>query len=298
MHEAGMEVRALDFRQIWSQRAAQGLVNDIVHCSITFDPHFILINKGERFTAEILKEIKKSVQAPIFLFYGDKRESWPSFLFGVLRHYDAFLINSDDENEKATLEQYKPQRVLYHHSATDTEIFKKNEEVKEDVDVAFFGSNYNVIFPESKKRRDWMLRLALEPDISVRLYGHGWDGSAYPVTFGADYAAAASRAKMLIGFNAFDNIRLYTSNRCFNSMACGTFLSTKWKGCETMFEGGKELEWFTSYREMVSKVRKLKSNKRLRQRIYKAGRKRLEKDHTYTVRARELEQIYNQIRPR
>ena len=193
MHEAVIEVRAIDFRQIWAQRGADGLINDIIHCSITFDPHFILVNKGEKFTPEILRAIKRSIPVPIFLFYGDKRESWPSFLFDVLQEYDAFLINSDDENEKESLKQYKPQRVLYHHSATDIDVFKKDYTITEDVDVAFFGSNYNNIFPESKTRRDWILRLITERDITVRLYGNGWGDSARPVTFGKAYAAEASR---------------------------------------------------------------------------------------------------------
>ena len=54
MHQAGWEVRAIDFRQIFAQRGDNGLIADIVHCCITFSPNFILINKVEKFTTEIL----------------------------------------------------------------------------------------------------------------------------------------------------------------------------------------------------------------------------------------------------
>ena len=139
------------------------------------------------------------------------------------------------------------------------------------------------------------MRLMMEPDITVRMYGHGWSGKARSLVFGKDFAEAASQASILLGFNAFNDINLYTSNRAFNSMACGAFLTTKWKGCETMFEGGVEVEYFSSYQEMASKIRELKADKDKRRRIYEAGRRRLEKDHTYKARALELVQIYNEI---
>jgi len=288
MFEAGLDVRALDFRQIFSERGVNGLITDTIHCGISFEPDFILINKGEKFTPAVLKEIKQSLDVPIFLFYGDKRQEWPEVLTRCLPYYDAFLINSDDEDEKRGLERYKPKKVVYHHTATDLDTFQKDLKIDEMVDVAFFGSNYNNIFPESAVRRDWLMRLKTEPGISVMLYGHGWDGTAKNVLFGADYAEAASRAKVLVGFNAFNDINYYTSNRAFNSMGCGTFVSSRWKGCEEMFTDGKEIAYFSSYSQMVERIRELINDNTLRRKMYLAGRKRLKQEHTYKVRAQQL----------
>lgn len=296
MYQAGFEIRALDFRKIYSERKLDGLVNDIVHCCYSFSPDFILINKGEKFTPDVLKAIKESAQIPIFLFFGDKREHWPQFIIDTLPYYDAFLINSDDDSEKEGLKKYNPKRIVYHHSATDLRVFQKNYSTEENVDVIFFGSNYNELFPGSAIRRDWIMRLRNETDISLRIYGGGWNVTARSAVYGESYAHEASQAKMLLGFNAFNDIRLYTSNRAFNSMACGTFLSTKWNGCETMFKDGVEIEYFSTYVEMVTKIRLLKDDALKRRRIYEAGRQRLEKDHTYKVRAQELEKLFYEIR--
>ena len=233
---------------------------------------------------------------PIFLFYGDKRKTWPDFIAKALPYYDAFLINSYDAEEQEFLNrEYKPQRIFYHHTATDLEVFKKDSKIDENVDVIFFGSNYNELFPESTLRRDWILRLITESDITVRLYGHGWEGKARSVVFSEDYAREASTARMLLGFNAFNDINFYTSNRAFNSMACGTFLSTKWKGCESMFEDKKELFYFETYEEMVGLIRTLKDDPNMRREVHEAGRKLLALHHTYRVRAGELSHILNHI---
>jgi spore maturation protein CgeB len=294
--EIGLDIYALDFRKIFSKYGSEGLRNSVVHTIYFYQPDLIFVNKGEKFSVEDLEEIQRLFSGiPWMLFYGDQRTTFPKFLRENLTQYDLFLVNSDDENYKRTIKKYCSNRIVYYHSATDLEIYKKDFSVEEIFDVAFFGGNYRDSFPNSKFRQMVIKKLKRDKNFNLMTYGTNWGFGSHPV-YGEDYAYNASKAKVILGINSFDKINLYSSNRLWNSMACGFHITHYFKGLEKLFKNHVHLVWFYKYSELKSILEYYLDHPTERKKIYKAGRAELEKKHTYQVRAEQVVKLYKELK--
>lgn len=293
--DAGFQVRTIDFRQtiqVYGARAFEEQVKEIIG---DFGPDLFFVNKGELLCPSFILGVKSFWQAPWLLFFGDKREELPGYIKRNVSAYDAVLLNSDDVDEKDHYRIIGAKNIFYYHTATDIDVFDK-QDVSEDVDLVFFGGNYESRFPESKTR-EVFVRALLEDGYDVKVYGSGWNfyGSGTNHVYGHDFAREASRAKIILGFQNFATINRYTSNRTFNCMACGMYLTMPWRGCYGMFEDGKHLVYFSNYQELREKIDRYLDDPVKRWMIFEAGRKLIKKKHTYKQRAFELADIYRQL---
>ncbi|MHA2363883.1 MAG: glycosyltransferase family protein [Candidatus Hodarchaeales archaeon] len=288
------EVWFLDFRELWAQ-GKQILRDSIIHALHSFDPHAVLVNKGEKFTANLIDEIKSFFpNIPWLLFYGDIREDVQPWLCSTLNSYNALLINAKDKEYWNMFKQAGAKRIFYHHTAADTEIFIKDPEIDEYFDIGFFGGNYYGKFPNSVMRYD--LISSLMHRYKMLIYGSNWGRTGKTAVYHREYAREASSCKILLGLSNFNEVGLYTSNRTWNSMAVGFVIHQYFKGIENLFHNKKHLVWFKKPNELFYYIDYYLDKPDVRNTIYKNGRKLIIREHTYKKRAEELTGIIKKLR--
>ncbi len=113
-----------------------------------------------------------------------------------------------------------------------------------------------------------------------------------PSIYGMEMFKALSRSK--IGFNYHGNVAGdYAANiRLFEVTGVGSCLITDWKkNLNDIFEIDKEVTAFNSADECIEKVKWLLNHEQERKAIAEAGQKRVLKDHTFEIRAKQLDEI-------
>ena len=290
--EAGNEVVTFDYRLVNNNEGTEALKTYIIHYLYSFNPDIVFVNKGEVIRQEIIEECKNFFPSVWVLFYGDVRDDIAPHLRRVARCYDAILVNSNDRKYNKKFRDIGAKKVMYHHTATDLDEFYKMD-VPEVYDIGFFGGNYKNIFPDSGLRRDIVNKL--NKSFKMLVLGHNWEMGQRPV-FGEELVRAMSSCKIILGINAFNDINLYTSNRTWNSMACGTYFTYYFKGIDQMFSNGNELVWFNEYDGLEYWIRSYLDNPNNRRRVYENGRLLIGQKQTYKHRSHELEKIYKELK--
>ena len=115
---------------------------------------------------------------------------------------------------------------------------------------------------------------------------------AKPPVYGLEMFKAISRSK--IGFNMHGEAAGdYAANvRLFEITGVGSCMITDWKkNLNEIFEIDKEVVSFTSSEECIEKIKWLLDHPQKREEIAIAGQKRVLKDHTFKIRASQLNEI-------
>lgn len=115
---------------------------------------------------------------------------------------------------------------------------------------------------------------------------------AKPPVYGLDMFKAISRSK--IGFNMHGEVAGdYAANiRLFEITGVGSCMVTDWKkNLNEIFEIDKEAVAFTNGDECIEKIKWLLDHPKERKEIGRAGQKRVLKDHTFKIRASQLNEI-------
>jgi len=166
--------------------------------------------------------------------------------------------------------------------------------VEPEVDVAFIGG-------ADEDRVPYFKALARIPDISMRLYGSGWD--RFPelrqywggFATGPDYRRAMRGAKIVVGLVRRAN-RDGHSMRTFEIPACGAFmLAERTDEHQEWFTEGIEAAYFTSTEELVEKVCFYSGQRELRRRISMAGQRVVIDSCTYRHRLQQILSLVDRI---
>jgi hypothetical protein len=115
---------------------------------------------------------------------------------------------------------------------------------------------------------------------------------AKPPVYGLDMFKAISRSK--IGFNMHGEVAgEYAANvRLFEITGVGSCMVTDWKkNLNEIFEIDKEAVAFSSGEECIEKIKWLLDHPKEREEIAIAGQKRVLRDHTFKIRASQLNEI-------
>jgi len=272
--------------------------NDLLHAIGTWKPDILLINKGEIIDPDIIRSAK--MQFPrmmVAMFFGDQRGHAERHVARIGAASDVLLINNADEVQFQCYKNLGVPEVMTWHTASATDIFKPMPGTGYECEVAFMGGYYTR-FPDSEKRARLIGMVASHFDTLV--YGGQWppDVGARPHIFREDFARAVAGAKVVLGINAYNDIDEYTSNRTWNTLACGSavYLTYRFAGMESLFTDGEHLIVFDKVDDVIPKIRYLLSAKYApeRERIAAAGRKLVVENHTYRHRAIELLKFYEE----
>lgn len=153
--------------------------------------------------------------------------------------------------------------------------------------------------------RDKAIKLLLEEDIDIKLYGTGWEKSKFYAYFikkfkeisplYEDYNLALNSAKIALVFLSKLNNDTYT-RRCFEIPATKTMMMAEYTDdLNSMFEEGVEADYFRDKEELLQKVKGYLSCPEKIEQVRHAGYKRLlEDEHEVLDRCREIIRVYNE----
>lgn len=170
-------------------------------------------------------------------------------------------------------------------------------------DLAFVGHR----LPDREKRvEDFFLRAAeLAPEFSFLLGGEGWGGKALPSNVRWIGHVATNRhnavncsARMVLNINreSMASVGFSPPTRVFEAAGAGACLITdSWAGIDTFFTLGSEILVASSAEGIVRWMRALRHEPT--QEIGAAMRARALRDHTYELRARQVDAILRSAVP-
>lgn len=279
--------------------------SDIVKKCVEISPNFVFIYRGTHVYPSTIKKIKEKVRCKVFGYNNDDPFSlsypeyfWRHYKNGV-KYYDHIFSyrykNIDDYNKMG----YKKVSLLRSYYLKNSNYFiEKLPTDKYKCDVVFIGHFEN-------DGRDEAIKLLIENDINIKLYGTLWENSQYfeffEETLGKitplyeDYNIGLNSVKIALVFLSKKNNDTYT-RRCFEIPITKTMMMSEYTDdLNSMFEQGKEAEYFTSKEELLEKVKFYLSNEEQLKQVGENGYRRLMKDgHEVVDRCQKILKIYNE----
>lgn len=257
-------------------------------------PDFFYFWKDEQLTRDILIKLKAaSPHTKFVMYYADQRGGVPPLIAERRGLLDVLFINNEDPTQFKMYKKIGIPKVFTLHHCVPTNEFK-DFDVPITHDVFFGGNNFNhKKFPLGKFRYDLIMRV--HGLFKTVVYGNGWPFGTEKRVPRQQYARVLRRANVNLGSNHYDVLRYY-DRRLFECMASGRAHITRYvPGMEKHFENGKHLVWFRSIKEGLNAIQNLLKYPEKREAIAAAGKKLVFEQHSFEVRANQLQQILESI---
>ena len=172
----------------------------------------------------------------------------------ILRTYYVSWLHYPCSKDRLQSSELRLNVIFIGHAERDTRIQYVTHMLREEIPLKIFG------FPKYWRRY-------LPSAFYKRL-------SPIEPRLGDDYARTLSEAKICLAFFSKGNRDRYTY-RVFEIPACGGFLlAERTDVMETLYEEGKEAEYFASSEELIDKIRFYLSHDEAREQIAKRGHER------------------------
>jgi len=278
---------------------------DIVTKTLEIKPDLVFIYRGTHVYPKSIQKIKEKVGCKVFGYNNDDpfSSAYPSYFWrhykNGIKYYDHIFAyrykNIDDykdmKYEKVSLlrSYYLNDRNFYiEHLTTD----------KYKCDVIFVGH-----FEDDG--RDEAIKLLIDNNIDVKLYGTLWENSKYfeffeekfgkIVPLSKDYNLGLNSAKIALVFLSKKNNDTYT-RRCFEIPATKTMMISEYTDdLNSMFKEGKEAEYFQNKEELLKKIQYYLSHENKLNTVGENGYKRLLNDgHEVVDRCQQILKVYNE----
>lgn len=164
-------------------------------------------------------------------------------------------------------------------------------------DVVFCANGYGVAYPGTRDREN-AVRVLMDAKVDVGVVGIGWP-KGFPVIGRCEVKQQHhvwKLAKVALNVNNFNDIELYYSDRQLVAMASGTPVVCRYvPGLEREFKDNVHCLWFRTPDELVDRVRTLLGDPAARERIGRAGREEVTKNHTWATRIRSIMPLIEEI---
>jgi len=264
-----------------------------------FSPDIVFINKGERFVPLFIQKIKKQNDSIfIAVFNGDQRGTTQDSAVLLGSVSDVLLLNNCDEKQWNEYYVRGVKKIIEYYTAADIATYYSMNNVQKRYDIVFIGGDYKDKFPLSEFRRDVIRVLSKKYSVAIA----GSDSWRYLAKvhyvgrkYNLDFTNLVNLSRFSLGINAFNNITNYTSNRTWNSMACGVpHICHRFKGCESFFRDKIDILYFNDISDIIDIMEKLDKNEAIK--IGLNGMDVIRHRHTYDNRTEELIEIYEDWR--
>jgi len=268
-------------------------------------PHLLLHTKDE-LPAAAFHELRKRVR--VVQWYPDP--VIPDWLPQYVRSCDIFFTVAEGLVEEFT--RLNP-KSFWLTQAFEPSSFPAGPVTRED--RAMFSSEVTFVGNLGSKaqylsRRDCLKRI-LDEGFYLKWWGpkipwkisnipllYGRLGRAYGGKFvwGEEHAKIARLSGIYLGLDSMPCVRKSVSERIYIAVGCGAFyLCQHVEGIEEVMKPDREIVTFRSYDEMVDKISYYLPRKEQRKAISEEGRARVLKDHTYSVRIRQMISIITSV---
>lgn len=268
-------------------------------------PDLIFIYRGTHIYPNTIRKIKKKLDCKIFGYNNDDPFSfeyesyvWRFYKKSIHLYDHIFSYRQKNIKDYENLGYKKVSLLRSYYLKEKNFNIEKIDKTKYECDVIFIGH-----FEDDG--RDESIKLLCDNNINLKLYGTGWEKSKYYECFRRrfgeikplyhDYNLAINSANIALVFLSKLNNDTYT-RRCFEIPSTKTMMIAEYTDdLNSMFEEGKEAEYFKSRKELLEKVKFYLSNKEKLKQIGENGYKRVLRDG-YEVKNRciEILKVYNE----
>jgi spore maturation protein CgeB len=279
---------------------------DLIKKSEEVQPDLVFIYRGTHIYPSTIKKIKQSLECRVFGYNNDDSFS-NEYKSYVWRHYKQSIPYYDwiFSYRWKNINNYKDMgydkvSLLGPYYLKKSNFYIENlKNNRYRCDVIFIGH-----FEDDG--RDEAIKILVEHNIDIKLYGTGWENSRHHDYLSAklggimplykDYNLALNSAKISLVFLSKLNNDTYT-RRCFEIPATKSMMMAEYTpDLNSMFKEGVEAEYFRGKKELLMKIKfYLENNKKL-QDISENGYKALANgEHEVKNRCKEIVRIYDAI---
>jgi spore maturation protein CgeB len=259
-------------------------------------PDFTIVLKGESLLPETVARLRNLANGPIVQWCGDD-PSWFPNIIGAAHLYDRFYLA--DPTYAADLESRGVcARFLPH--AVDPSAWAGQDADIRSVDVIFVGdARHNMGHLPASRSRVEILEAVARASFNLAVWGRGWEKleAEYRVReahrgltlLPASAVARAYRSAKIVLNIHHAQMREGPNMRTFEIPAADAFQLTDFKArMGDLFDIGTELAVYQDVDDVVPAIERYLNDESARSAIARAGKRRVERDHTYEVRMRQL----------
>jgi spore maturation protein CgeB len=194
----------------------------------------------------------------------------------ICRYFDLCLTSTEDALKKYCIEGALP---IYLPEGANPEIHKPYD-VEKSIDVSFVGQCYG--------NRLTIIQALKDHGIHVEAFGYGWPNGPLSTK---DMIRMYSKSKINLGFGgvAGHQDTYCLKGRDFEiTMSGGLYLTEHNPELEKVYDIGNEIITYTSFDDLVAKIRYLLSNPEEAERVRKRGFQRAHTEHTWEMRFEKI----------
>lgn len=259
-------------------------------------PEFTLVLKGEVLLPETIERLRNLTNGPVVQWCGDD-PSWFPNIIGAAHLYDRFYLA--DPTYAPGLDPRGVHAEFLPH-AVDPASWAGDDADDESTDVIFVGdARHNMGHLPANRSRVDILEAVARSGVTLAVWGRGWEKleSSYRVRDahrGLTLLPAAAVARAYRGAKIVLNVhhaqmREGPNMRTFEIPAAGAFQLTDYKArMDELFEVGVELAVYQDAGDVVDAIHRYLNDDPARRAMALAAKRRVERDHTYAVRMRQL----------
>ena len=261
-------------------------------------PDLVVVLKGEVFLPETIDRIRTVAAGPVVQWCGDDPTWFPNITAAAHLYKRFFLA---EPSYSADLTRYGVQAEFLPHAADPTAWSAGVVDPQiPSFDVVFVGdSRHNMGHLPASRERVELVEAVAQAGVSLGLWGRGWEKleerySARRHHCGltllpASRVAAVYRAAKVVLNIHHAQMREGVNMRTFEIPAAGAFQLSDYKTrMDKLFRIDHEIAIFRDRDELIDRVHSHLADAKGRRAIADAGRERVLRDHTYTVRMRQL----------
>ena len=269
---------------------------NVLRLAAGFRPDITLVLKGEVLLPETVGRLRNLTNGPVAQWCGDD-PSWFPNIIGAAHLYDRFYLA--DPTYATELQPRGVQATFLPHAAQPAAWAGQDADAR-PVDVIFVGdARHNMgHLPASRSRVD-ILEAVARSGVDLAVWGRGWEKleASYRVREshrGLTLLPAAAVGRAYRSARVVLNIhhaqmREGPNMRTFEIPAAGAFQLTDYKTrMNDLFEVGTELAVYADADDVVETIHRYLDDTPSRRAMTLAGKRRVERDHTYTIRMRQL----------
>ena len=320
LRDAGHDVRMYSYSErleqpvgLWGRVRRRLIGPDRFHIARVFDaaradnldtlrlagehrPELTLVLKGEVLLPESVERLRSLTSGPVVQWCGDD-PSWFPNIIGAAHLYDRFYLA--DPTYASDLEPRGVQARFLPH-AVHPAAWAGQDADAGSADVMFVGdARHNMGHLPASRSRVEILETIARSGVDLAVWGRGWEKlePSYRVREahrGMTLLPAAAVAQAYRGAKVVLNVhhaqmREGPNMRTFEIPAAGAFQLTDYKTrMDELFEVGGELAVYQDANDVVEAIMRYLHDEPTRRAITEAGKRRVERDHTYEVRMRQL----------
>jgi len=255
-----------------------------------YQPDIVFITTFKIIDAATIARLKDILPAARFVcWYGDLCRGCDPAVLSIAQQCDWFLATSAG----ATLQAYRQQGVkncAFIPNPCDPDIqYYRKPDARWHSKLLFTGKFRHGQCGQDPMREQLLKYLAEHKGLTV------WGDMGNPAIKGNDYIDAICGTDIAISINAFNDVRLYHSDRLIHYLACGAFtLAKQVPDGELLFENNKHLCYFGSQEQCLELINRFQVETSQRQRIAQAGMKRAHEMFNCTRLAGNILQMVTQ----